>query len=134
MTHSIRSGQRVQHIVWLWEGSVASVEGDSVTVNQDSGDRETVPSASLRIIRKAPDVRASELRRIRATLYNQTRNYWRAARVIRLGDGDDPVAVCVLMHCAINGITPELRRAAMALCIERGFGMAGMVIETGGAA
>jgi len=66
MTHSIRSGQRVQHIVWLWEGAVASIEGDSVTCKLDSGDRETVPSVSLRIIRKAPDVRASELRRIRA--------------------------------------------------------------------
>jgi len=64
-------------------------------------------------------------------LYNQTRNYWRASRAIRLSDGNDPAAVCVLMHCAINGITPELRRAAMALCIERGFGMAGMAIEGG---
>lgn len=67
-------------------------------------------------------------------LTHQTFNYWRAARSIRFGDGDDKSAVCMLMHLAINGVTPELRRQAMKLCIERGYGMAGMVIETGGAA
>lgn len=62
---AIRPGQRVAHMVWLWEGAVTSTAGDMVTVRLDSGDRETVPAAALRVIRKAPDVVASELRRMR---------------------------------------------------------------------
>lgn len=66
-------------------------------------------------------------------LYNQTRNYWRAARAIRLGTEDQTVAIPILMHLAINGGTPELRRAAMSLCAERGFVIAGVILEGGAA-
>jgi hypothetical protein len=66
MTPRIAPGQRVEHIVWLWEGAVTAIEGDKAHVKLDSGDRETVPATALRIIRQAPDVRASALRRIRA--------------------------------------------------------------------
>lgn len=62
MTARITSGQRVQHVGWLWEGAVTAIEGDRVHVKLDSGDRETVPAAALRVIRPAQAIPKTKLR------------------------------------------------------------------------
>lgn len=48
----ILPGQRVEHIVWHWEGVVRSTPGADAEVKLDSGDIETVPVTALRVIRR----------------------------------------------------------------------------------
>ena len=69
-------------------------------------------------------------------LYNQTRDYWRAARVVRLGTNDvrDVFAAhLVLIHLVDHGVTAELRKRARLLCLGYGISASGMTL-LGGAA